>query len=142
MTEESPPSPFSSPSQSEIPKATGRKLREQFESFPIPTYIWKKSGNEFILVDYNHTADLTSRGRVSSYIGRTAREIYQDRPDILEQISVCFREQSTILKEMSYTIPNTDENYYLRVYYIYLPSNRVMVITEDNTERVRAQKKI
>ncbi|HLO33073.1 MAG TPA: HD domain-containing phosphohydrolase [Anaerolineales bacterium] len=79
---------------------------------------------------------------MGSYIGRTAREIYQDRPDILEQIFVCFRERSTSLKEMSYTIPNTNESYSLRVYYVYLPPNRVMVITEDNTEPVRVRKEI
>src|SRR5690349_14860568 len=108
MTEEYPSSLLSSSGPSNIPKATGRKLREQFDGFPIPTYIWKKSGHEFILVDYNHTAELASQGRVSGYIGRTAQEIYQDRPDILEQISLCYRGQSTISKEMSYVIPNTD----------------------------------
>ena len=142
MTEEYPSAFFSISGHSKIPKATGKRLREQFDGFPIPTYIWKKRGNGFILVDYNHAANLASQGRVSDYIGRTAQEIYQDRPDILEQISLCFREQSTISKEMSYVIPNTAEIYYLRVYYVYLPPNRVMVITEDNTERVRTQKEI
>jgi GAF domain-containing protein len=142
MTKGPNSSSFPDPVRGQRPKAADTMLREQFDGFPIPTYVWAKSGEEFVLVDYNHAANLASGGRVTSYLGRTAQEIYQDRPDILEHISLCFQEQSRIVKEMSYVIPNTDEKYYLRVYYVYLPSDRVMVITEDNTERVRTQKAI
>jgi len=116
-----------------------RDLRQQFDGFPIPTFIWKREGQEFILTDYNHTGYITSQERTPAFVGKTAKEIYQDRPDILEQLRRCFEDGSAFASEMAYTIPNTEEQYHLRVYYVALPPDRVMVLTEDNTQRVRAK---
>ncbi|MBD3308287.1 PAS domain S-box protein, partial [candidate division KSB3 bacterium] len=115
------------------------KLRAQFKGIPVPTYLWQRQGEDFVLVDYNDAAEMVTRGKIAEFVGITLKELYADQPQILEQISQCFEKQTYIQTEMNYHFKSTDEHRYLLVKYAFVPPDLVLVHTEDITERKQAE---
>ena len=115
------------------------KLRAQYKGIPIPTYTWQRVGEDFVLVDYNDAAEAITHGKVVDFVGRTASEMYRDRPDILEELSQCLTEKTSIKREMGYRLDTTGENKRLAVNYVFVPPDLVMVHAEDITERKRTE---
>lgn len=110
------------------------RLLAQFKGIPLPTYSWRKVGEEFVLLDFNDAATTCSGGRISSLLGTTARALYPDRPDIVEDFARCVRERTTIRREMAYRLRLTNENRQFRVTYGFVPPDSVLVHAEDVTE--------
>jgi PAS domain S-box-containing protein len=106
---------------------------------PVPVYTWQRSGKDFVLVDHNDAADAITGGRMSDYLGTTARAMYPGRPDILEDMSRCYAEKISIQKEMVYRFKTTEEDKTLVVKYAYVPPDLVLVHTEDITERKQVE---
>ncbi|MGB5933135.1 MAG: GAF domain-containing protein, partial [Anaerolineae bacterium] len=92
-----------------------------------------------MLVDYNDAAQAITRGNVADFVGRAASEMYRDRPDIIEELSRCFAEKTSIKRVMEYGYTTTGETKHLAVTYVFVPPNLVMVHTEDITERKRTE---
>lgn len=115
------------------------RMRAQYEHFPIPTFTWRKQGDDFVLVDHNAAALAMTAGGVASWLGHTAREYHQDRPDILEQLERCYREQTTFAIEMPFRMRTVPGEKRLVVEYVYVPPDSVMVHTEDVTARLEIE---
>ena len=120
-------------------RATEEMLRAQYKGMPVPTYSWKWTGDDFVLVDFNDAATEITQGKITDFIGRTAREMYADMPEVLEEFRRCFAEKTSIRREMLYTLKTTGEQKYLAVTYVYVPPDLVMVHTKDITERRKAE---
>lgn len=118
------------------------KLRAQYKGIPVPTYTWQRVGEDFVLVDYNDAAEVITRGNVADFVGRTATEMYRDRPDIREELSRCYTEKTSIKREMEYRFETTGESKHLAVNYVFVPADLVMVHTEDITDRKRAEEAV
>ncbi len=118
------------------------KFKAQYKGIPVPTYTWQRVGEDFVLVDYNDAAEAITHGSVVDFVGRTASGMYRDRPDILEELSRCFTEKTTIKREMEYRFTAIGESKDLAVSYVFVPPDLVMVHTEDITERKRAEREI
>ena len=117
--------------------ASEARLKAQYQGSPIPTSTWQKKGKAFELVGYNQAAEVASKGEVIKYLGKTTDEMYQDRPEILEDMHRCFTEKEVIQRELQSqhfmlgrTIVNT---------YAFVPPDLIMVHTEDITERKRTE---
>jgi len=123
-------------------KQAEEMLRAQYQATPIPTYTWQRAGQDFILVDYNDAAAAITNGRVSNFIGKKASEMYQDSPDILDDLSRCFAEKTSIKREMRYQFISTGESKYLVVSYAFVPPEFVLVHTEDITERKQVEEEV
>lgn len=115
------------------------KLRAQYTSIPIPTYTWQRVEDDFVLVDCNEAATRFTQGKISRLLQRRASEIYGHRPDIVEDLSRCYAERTTVEREMSYQLISTGEEKHLSVKYAYVPRDQVLVHTEDITEHRRAE---
>jgi len=115
------------------------RSRAQYKCIPVPTYTWQRVGEDFVLVDYNDAAEAITHGKIVDLIGKKAREMYQDMPEILEEFSRCFTEKTSIKREMLYRLQSTGKSKHLAVSYAFVPPNMVMVHTEDITERKRAE---
>jgi len=113
------------------------RLRAQYKGIPIPTYTWQRIGKDFVLVDYNDAATTITHGNVANFVGKKASEMYKDRPEIQEELSRCFVEKTPIKREMPYRF-STGEIKHLAVSYSFVPPDRVLVHTEDITERKKA----
>ena len=78
-------------------KKAEEKFKKFFKGSPIPTYVWQKIGEEFILIDYNDAAVNMTLGGVEKFLGVKASEMYITRPRILEDLKRCFEEKVNIV---------------------------------------------
>ncbi len=115
------------------------KLRAQYQSIPVPTYTWRRTGDDTELVDYNNAALVATKGKIADFVGIKAREMYHDMPEVLEDLAWCFAAKSTLEREMFYRLKTTGENKHLAVKYAFVPPDQVSVYTEDITERKRME---
>ncbi|MEK6814639.1 MAG: PAS domain S-box protein [Nitrospirota bacterium] len=132
--------------RSATPKGPGAEDCERtnalFKGIPVPTYAWKRSGEDFVLVDFNDAADASTHGRIGAMVGKTASALYREnRPDILEDFSRCFQSQISFQREMKYRYTTGEDNDFL-VTYTFVPPDFVMVHTEEITERRRAAEEL
>jgi PAS domain S-box-containing protein len=110
----------------------------QYQNMPLPTYIWQRVDEDFVLIGFNIAAAEFTNKQVAKLVGTRARETFQDRPDILEDLSRCFDGKVAIKREMSYRLRTTAEEKEFCVSYAFVPPDLIMVHAEDITERKRA----
>lgn len=115
------------------------RFRTQYKEIPIPTYTWQQVGKEFVLVGYNNAAEEFSQKQIAEYLGKTATEMFSDEPKIVEEISRCYTDKTSIKREISHRLLATGEKKHLTVSYTFVLPNLVMVHLEDMTERHRAE---
>jgi PAS domain S-box-containing protein len=116
------------------------RFRTQYHGSPIPTFTWQKTGADFILMECNHAA-LTATGEsIKKYMNKTAREIYRDHQDVLQDIQKCFKEKTIIKKELQsmHFMPGR----HVIATYAFVPDDLVMVHLEDITERKRMEEEV
>lgn len=106
---------------------------------PIPTYIWRHVGEDFVLVDFNNPAVVITKGKIGDLLGTKASEMYHDQPDILNEFRHCFNGKATLEREMAYQLKTTGEQKYLAVKYAYRPPDLILIHTEDITNRKLAE---
>ena len=111
------------------------RFRLHYKHDPIPIYIWQRVGDDFILRDYNDATAVLSKNQIHKLVGSRASELFKDQPDIPDDFLRCFTEQAPFTRDMSYRMITTGENKYLRVRYVFVPEDLVVVHTEDITEK-------
>jgi PAS domain S-box-containing protein len=109
-------------------------LRAQYRGIPVPTFTWKKSGADFILTDYNRAAEDFTQGLIPKFTGRTISDLYHDRPDIIQIMTVSYAQTSTIRRELAYRMFTTEEEKFIAFTSSYVPPDMIMVHMEDITE--------
>ena len=60
------------------------KIKLFFNAIPIPTYVWQKVREDFVLIDYNNAAFWETDGKIKNFAGIKASEYYKDKPFIIE----------------------------------------------------------
>jgi PAS domain S-box-containing protein len=115
------------------------RYRRQFESLPVPTFVWEKVDDDFVLQDFNRAALELTLGHAPRFVGSKATTMYADRPDIVQDMIMCAQEGQPISREMSYAFKASLGVRYILAYYIYVPPNQVMVHAIDQTERKLAE---
>ncbi|MGK7876059.1 MAG: EAL domain-containing protein [Xenococcaceae cyanobacterium] len=107
-----------------------RESQEQFKALytriPIPTYTWQWLGKDCILVDYNEAAEAFTEGPIVEYLGKTTQKLLGDEPEILEAISRCYTEKTTIKKEVISQIGG-GKGKHLTVNCVFVPPNLVIL---------------
>lgn len=116
------------------------RMRALYNAVPVPIYIWQKTGDDFVLIDYNNAALTFTKAKVGDFVGQSASEMYRNMPEIIEEMSRCLDEKTVIQREMLYQLNSTDEVKHLAVQYVFVPPDLVLVHTEDITEREQAEK--
>jgi two-component system, cell cycle sensor histidine kinase and response regulator CckA len=111
------------------------RLRAQYRGLPVPTYTWRREGDDLVLRDFNDAAGVLTHGRAAALVGRRASEIYAERPDILEDFRRCSEGREVVSRETLYRMASTGEEKYLRIAYAFVPPDVVMAHVEDITER-------
>ena len=102
-------------------KETRTRLRAQYKGIPIPTYSWRKVGEDFILIDYNYAAEKNSNGRIINFMSKPARDIFKDRPQVLGDFERCYRERREVTREAPYRLVTTGEMRHYFTTYNYFP---------------------
>ena len=115
------------------------RFKTQYKNLPVPTYTWKWNGTDFVLIGFNDAADTQSHGQIRSIIGKTARTLYHDQPDILADFTRSLQERKTFKREMSYRLVTVTKVREFIVSYVFVPPDFILVYTDDVTESKRAQ---
>jgi PAS domain-containing protein len=111
------------------------KLKAQYHNIPIPTYTWKRIGDDFVLEDYNDADMKITEGEIPDFIGTKASEMYRDMPEIQEKMMECLIKKTSIETEMFYRLFTTNQEKHLNVKFAFVPPAFVMIHTEDITDR-------
>jgi PAS domain S-box-containing protein len=117
------------------------KFKAQYKNIPLPTYSWKRVGEDFVLADYNVAAAEMTRGQIEHSLDQKLSNYCADRPDIIADFERCFAEQTVIRRETLFRLRSTGEEKLMDISFVYVPPDLVMVHTEDITEskRVKAE---
>jgi diguanylate cyclase (GGDEF)-like protein/PAS domain S-box-containing protein len=113
------------------------RLKTLYQEDPIPTFTWQKRGDDFILIDFNLAAFRITDGNVCNFLGKCAKELYQNQIQKLEDMRRCFTEHSTISRDIISI--NFAPGRYLSVHYAFVTPDLIIVHTEDQTERKQAE---
>ena len=113
-----------------------------FKKIPTPIYLWQKVDDELVLIDFNIPAKEITNGKISSFLGIKASELYKEQPQILEELYQCINEHKFISREMLYHYQSTGEDKVLTVIYDFVPPNLVLVHTKDITEQRTVEEKL
>ncbi|MHA1670372.1 MAG: PAS domain-containing sensor histidine kinase [Promethearchaeota archaeon] len=128
------------------PKIGSNMLKADYKSvfnkIPTPTYLWKKQDKELILIDYNNAANEITEGKIKSYIGIKASELYKEYPQILEEMNRCINEQKYSSKEIAYHYQSTGKDKILVVIYDFISPDLLLIQTEDITKQKIAEEKL
>jgi PAS domain S-box-containing protein len=116
------------------------RARAVYMAIPIPTYTWRLRDGKLILTDYNEAAFSFTKGKITQFMGISVDEMYQERPEIAEEMYRCLGERLSKEDEIDYRMLTTGEQKRLNVKYAYVPPDSVVIHTEDITQRVRAEK--
>ncbi len=116
------------------------RLRAQYNGNPIPTYTWQKQGDEFILKDFNDSANTLTSGQGKTFLGRQASEMYKSRQEMLGTLQKCFDEKRIIRVESisEHFMPGK----FVVITFVFVPPDLVMVHMEDITERKKSEETI
>jgi PAS domain S-box-containing protein len=123
-------------------KRSEARVKTQFNGIPIPTYVWQRREDDFVLVDYNHAASVFSQGLLENFLDRKYGEIYADEPEAIEDIWKCYRGKSTVRREKFAKMRTIGEWRDLVVDHIYLAPDMVLVHIQDVTEQKKAEKQL
>ena len=113
-----------------------------YKSIPVPAYSWQRQGDDFVLVDYNDSAEVITKGGIKNIIGIKFSELYRDNPIFQQDINRCFKTKKVVRWKGSYNMKSANEHKYFDVSYIYVPPDLIVVHTEDISERKKAEKKL
>jgi signal transduction histidine kinase len=110
------------------------RLRLILQHLPHPTYVWRRHGDDFVLVEFNRAADALTRGAVAQLVGTRLSETFADRPDVIRDIHECAATGAVIHREDSFYLRTIGETRLFAVTYAYAPPDMVIVHTDDLTE--------
>ena len=115
------------------------RSRAQYKGFPVPTYTWRRQGDDFVLEEYNDAADAITSGHMNEFLGMKASQMYADRPEILADLKRGFDERTTINGEYDYHYRTTGQTRRIAAKVAPVSADLVLVHTEDVTDRRKAE---
>mgnify|MGYP006279348387 CR=1 FL=1 len=115
-------------------KDDSHRFHSHFEAVPIPTYIWQKSGEDFVLKDFNAAASEITKGKIKEFLGCSLKQMYRKYPEAVKAFFTCYENKTTLRHEMEYYFQTLNESRDLVVTYCYVPHDMVLVHTEDVTK--------
>lgn len=115
-------------------RAGERQFDLLFRAFPLPTYVWQRREDDFILVDYNDADSEYTYNTIRRFLHRGLRFMYPEGGDVANAIERCYREQSRLTHEMpGYRLRTTGEVKDLIFTHVYVEPDLMVTIIEDIT---------
>ena len=123
-------------------KLTGKEFKHIFDILPHPAYIWRKVGDDLILIHFNKEAENITEGKIKHLIGIKASEQYKDRPKIIEDLKHCLNEKTKISRETVYKLVTTGKEKILIRNYEFIEPDLVFIHIEDITKQKLAEESL
>lgn len=118
------------------------RMRALYKGAPTPSFLWQRVGDDFLLIDFNSSAEKLTKSRIKDWIDIKASAFFMDSPDIIDDFKYCYEKKTTFQKQMQKRMITTGDDLELNVSYVYVPPDLVIVHLEDITERKRAEDEI
>jgi len=115
------------------------RLRIQYRFIPVPTFTWKRKGDDFLMTDFNIAMEEFTDGLIGEHLGARASVIFHKRPDILEDFRNCYTERRVIKRETPYRLFTNRKQKHIAFTYAYVPPDLVLVHLDDITRRKQAE---
>ncbi|MBN2069990.1 MAG: PAS domain-containing protein [Candidatus Krumholzibacteriota bacterium] len=116
--------------------------RGQFMNIPVPVFVWKKAGDDLVLVDYNKEGNKISGGNVERLIGIKASEFHKDNNAVFEVMRRCARERGIFDREVKIRGQFLKKEWDMDITFIFCEPDLVMAFTFDVTQRKQAEKEL
>lgn len=117
-------------------------MRTAYKGRPVPSYLWQRTGADFVLIDCNDAARKTMGGKTAAHIGAKAKEFWADAPGIIADMANCLIKHDALRREIRCGSRGIGEKKELAVYCAFVPPDLVIVNTEDVTESKHAQRSV
>ena len=115
-------------------------FRVHFENLPRPAYIWRRQGNDFVLIAYNRAASDLKYSNVAALVGKTASDLQiGSSHDLFADLERCATQGVIVKREVEYRYISTLARRDLDVTIVPLSNDIVVLHTEDITERRRTE---
>ena len=111
----------------------------QFRESPIPSFLWRREEEDFVLIAFNTAAEHFTQRRIERFMGMKATAMYPDVPQIPADMRRCWSNRASFKRQMTYRLRSTDEVKDIVVTYIPLQPSLVLVHVEDLTEQRQAE---
>ena len=114
------------------------RYRLQYQNNPLAIFTWQHRNGDFVLIECNKAAEILTSGQSNIFLGKTASELYETRPEIISDvIKRCLSEQTIISKELvsEHFLPGK----YINATAAFVPPDLIMVHMEDITGRKLAE---
>jgi PAS domain S-box-containing protein len=118
------------------------RARKQFKSIPIPTYTWKRQGNDYVLVDYNDMVFRMTKGEVQNHIGIRASELLKNNYQVLRDMDYCYITRRPVHKEIDFYVEEDHTKLSYITNYAFVSPDSVMIHMEDVTEKKNIETKL
>lgn len=115
-------------------------FRVHFDNLPRPAYIWRRQGNDFVLIAYNRAAGTLPHSNVAALVGKTASDLQAGSShDLFADLERCATNNVVVKREITYRYIATRAMRDLDVTIVPLSKDIVVLHTEDITERRRTE---
>jgi diguanylate cyclase (GGDEF)-like protein/PAS domain S-box-containing protein len=118
------------------------RYQAQFRSLPLPTYVWRRQDDDFVLVEWNSAAAQRSTAEAGPAQGTIASEYYAGAPDVLLAFERCWSRRAPISREQTHPSNGSDETRHLIATYAFVPPDLVLVHELDITQRVEFERRL
>lgn len=117
-------------------------LQKQLDYLPIPTYIWKKTENDFILINYNKASIKFTHKKICDFLGKKLSEMYSDSPEIRKDFYDCYLNKKMVEKDIYYKFRSRNVSRELKTWYVYIEPDMIAVYTLDISETKEKENEI
>ncbi len=114
-------------------KTSDETIRALFKNIPIPTSVWQKIDQDFILVCYNDAAAEITKGKIDRLLGAKAEELFPDIPELKGELLQCFAQKTSLQRERLYRLRTSGETKHFSAKYVFVPPDLVLIYREDIT---------
>jgi phosphoserine phosphatase RsbU/P len=114
---------------------TVKRYESLFKAFPLPTYVWQRQGDDFVLIDYNE-ADPKNVSAIRKLYGSSLSAIYPEGRREIADVTRCYQEKVSFKRQYrDYRLRSTGELRDILVTFVFGEPDLVMVIVEDETDQ-------
>lgn len=117
------------------------RFKSQYQNIPIPTLSWRKQDDDFVLIRLNRAAKNLLWKHSRNLLGRKARDLFGENPEIIKSLAKCFKTRSLQQKEMARKTKDGGTKYFI-VNQLSLPPDLILMYIEDISEYKKTQKNL
>ncbi len=86
-------------------KGSEKRFKALFKSSPLPIFVWRREGDDFVRFDHNDAAQDLAGGIADRATGMMASELLTDWPDVIRCMRQCFAQRKTVTDVRRRSIP-------------------------------------